>query len=196
MKNVTDKRVIRTKKSIRGAFAALYSEMPFEDITVTDVARRADINRKTFYNYYAGVHSIVEEAEADLFTRLDDSFARVDILSDPASAVERLGAALLDDADFFGSVFNSRKNTEHTTRFFLSATAKIRERIPDNAGIPPEKLDLLTEFVAAGLIAGYRRWFVSDRRRTPEEVTKDLGTLAAGAVNAFWKNGEIAAECD
>ena len=49
-----DRRVRRTKRAIRNAFAELLSEKPYEEITVTDITELADINRKTFYNYYAG----------------------------------------------------------------------------------------------------------------------------------------------
>ena len=38
-----DRRVVRTKRSIRSAFAELLSEKDYNDITVTDIAERADI---------------------------------------------------------------------------------------------------------------------------------------------------------
>ena len=31
-----------------------------------DIAELADINRKTFYSYYSGVHMIVEETENEI----------------------------------------------------------------------------------------------------------------------------------
>ena len=45
-----DLRVIRTKKAIRAAFAELLSEKDPVDVTVTEIAACAQINRKTFYN--------------------------------------------------------------------------------------------------------------------------------------------------
>ena len=44
-----DKRIRRTKKLLRQALASLMQEKEFQNITVTDVVRRADINRGTFY---------------------------------------------------------------------------------------------------------------------------------------------------
>jgi len=54
----TDLRVIKTKRAIRQAFAELVSRMPLEDITVSDIAQQALINRKTFYAHYAGVRQL------------------------------------------------------------------------------------------------------------------------------------------
>ena len=50
-----DRRVIKTKKAIRNAFAKLISEKDINKITIKDIADTADINRKTFYNYYRRV---------------------------------------------------------------------------------------------------------------------------------------------
>ena len=50
-----DRRVIKTKRAIRNAFAKLMVEKDINDITIIELAEAADINRKTFYNYYSGV---------------------------------------------------------------------------------------------------------------------------------------------
>lgn len=50
----TDRRVIKTKKAIHMAFVKLLSQKSVNEITVKDIADEADINRKTFYNYYSG----------------------------------------------------------------------------------------------------------------------------------------------
>ena len=61
-----DRRVIRTKKAIREAFAKLLTEKDINDITISDIAELADINRKTFYNYYDGIYQVVDEIENGL----------------------------------------------------------------------------------------------------------------------------------
>ncbi|MBO7548692.1 MAG: TetR/AcrR family transcriptional regulator, partial [Clostridia bacterium] len=135
MKNSADKRVIRTKNAIRSAFASLYSEMPFEDITVTDLARRADINRKTFYNYYSGVHGIVEEIESELASSLDRSLSGKDIFASPETALECLNAVIAENLEFCGNIFTSTHNAEHSSRLLLSFTRKIRGAARESAGI-------------------------------------------------------------
>ena len=49
----TDRRVVRTKRSIRMALTKLLASKPLGEITVTELCKAADINRKTFYNYYS-----------------------------------------------------------------------------------------------------------------------------------------------
>ena len=42
-----DRRVMKTKKAIRSAFARLLAEKDIDRITVKDIAEAADVNRKT-----------------------------------------------------------------------------------------------------------------------------------------------------
>lgn len=47
-----DLRVQKTIKGIYKAFESLIVEKDYQHITVTELARRAEINKKTFYRYY------------------------------------------------------------------------------------------------------------------------------------------------
>lgn len=50
--NKDDRRVKRTKKSIREAFLSLLEQKDYDQITVTDIIEKADYNRATFYRHY------------------------------------------------------------------------------------------------------------------------------------------------
>lgn len=65
-----DKRVRRTKKLLRQALAELMQEKEFKNITVSDVVRRADINRGTFYVYYRDVYDLREKVENEMVDTL------------------------------------------------------------------------------------------------------------------------------
>lgn len=64
-KGKTDRRIIRTKRAIYRAISELMSEKRLDQITVTDIARKADINRKTFYTYYSSPEDVIDEAIHD-----------------------------------------------------------------------------------------------------------------------------------
>ena len=65
-KGEKDLRVRRTLESIRRAFEQLMTEKDFEKITVTELAERAMINKKTFYAYYPDLDSLLEEIQDEL----------------------------------------------------------------------------------------------------------------------------------
>ena len=49
-----DRRVRRTRAQLRTAFTSLMAEKPINQITVRELADRADVNRGTFYTHCAG----------------------------------------------------------------------------------------------------------------------------------------------
>lgn len=58
-----DKRIERTKKFILDALSQLLEEKKIEDISVTELCKKADINRSTFYLHYDSVVDACKEVE-------------------------------------------------------------------------------------------------------------------------------------
>ena len=61
-----DKRVARTKQQLQEAFAALIEEKGLEAVTVSELTKRADVNRGTFYAHYADKNDFVEKCEREI----------------------------------------------------------------------------------------------------------------------------------
>ena len=83
-----DRRVARTKKNIYMAFFRLVQTKAIDDITVSELARTADIDRKTFYLHYQTVQDVFVEFKQMIYDSL------LEILSEGggAGAAERCGA--------------------------------------------------------------------------------------------------------
>jgi AcrR family transcriptional regulator len=64
--------VRRTQATLQRALIDLVQEQDLSQITVADVADRADVSRSTFYDHYRDVHDL---AEAACTVMLDDMFA-------------------------------------------------------------------------------------------------------------------------
>jgi AcrR family transcriptional regulator len=67
----TNAVAIRTQKAISGAFLSLIQERAYEDISVTDICRRADVVRKTFYNNFHSKDDVVHYLISDIFYELE-----------------------------------------------------------------------------------------------------------------------------
>ena len=48
-----------TKRALSEAFSELLKEKPFEQITVTEIARKAGLNRQTFYYHFHDIHELI-----------------------------------------------------------------------------------------------------------------------------------------
>ncbi len=81
-RKTVDRRTRKTKKAIRHAFAELLTQKDINDITIRDIADLADINRKTFYNHYAGIYQIVDEIENEIVLAFESVLEDVDLKQD------------------------------------------------------------------------------------------------------------------
>lgn len=70
-KKQTNVVAIRTQKAISAAFLSMIQELPYEKISVTDICRRADIVRKTFYNNFQSKEGVVHYLMNDIFQELE-----------------------------------------------------------------------------------------------------------------------------
>ncbi len=60
MTNV-DRRIAKTQEAIKKAVLELMAEKPFDDITMQDIADRADINRGTIYLHYQDKYDLLDK---------------------------------------------------------------------------------------------------------------------------------------
>ncbi|MFT8871311.1 MAG: TetR family transcriptional regulator [Sporolactobacillus sp.] len=70
MKN--DRRFCRTEERVTAAFAELLNEKGFSQLTVGDIAARADINRATFYQHYNDKYELLHACECRLLAAADE----------------------------------------------------------------------------------------------------------------------------
>lgn len=58
--DIKDKRVLRTREAFNVAFEDLALTNAYHNITVTNLAQHAGVNRKTFYLHYNSINELVE----------------------------------------------------------------------------------------------------------------------------------------
>ena len=127
-----DRRVLKTKRAIRNAFAKLTAEKDINDITIIELAAAADINRKTFYNYYSGVYQVIEDIERDILQSYEVLLGNVEFkqsMDAPYSLFERFSKLINMDPEFFGCLLSMSGNTQMITRIMRLLKDKTREKM-------------------------------------------------------------------
>ncbi|MBR4728231.1 MAG: TetR family transcriptional regulator [Clostridia bacterium] len=188
-----DRRVLKTRRAVHNAFAQLLAEKDINDITVKEIADAADINRKTFYRYYAGIYELMGEIENEVTTQLAQGMQGMDLhacLEKPYLIFDQLNAIISSDLDFYGSLLRMGTNSalsEKMTRLLQQRTAEaLRAQFPA-AG---DGLELAAEFLVSGMLTVYKEWFRGDRSRSLESVSKTVGILCLQGLNGLLHTAE------
>ncbi len=71
-----DRRVVRSRRAIVQAFEQLLAERPLHKITVSAIAQRADVDRKTFYQHFGSVSGLLDAIAWDFAARVLDEVER------------------------------------------------------------------------------------------------------------------------
>ena len=181
-----DRRVLKTKRAIRNAFAKLTAEKDINDITIIELAAAADINRKTFYNYYSGVYQVIEDIERDILQSYEVLLGNVEFkqsMDAPYSLFERFSKLINMDPEFFGCLLSMSGNTQMITRIMRLLKDKTREKMVSQLDIEEYKADIMIDYVLSGMLSVYQHWVASDRSVPIEEVTQIISTMSFSGIN-------------
>ncbi len=183
-----DRRVVKTKRAIHRAFASLLSEKEINDITVRDIADLADINRKTFYNYYAGVHAVLDELENEVIGTLENTLDGIDFreaMSRPNLVFEKLTAIINTDLDFYGHLLSMQSNVSLVSKTVKFLKQKTRQAMLLQLPVKEKEIDIVLDFTFSGMLTVYQQWFNSDRSQSIEEISEILSELCFNGLNGI-----------
>lgn len=68
-----DKRVQKSKSSIINTFLEIRAKKPLEKITVTELCKKAEINKSTFYVHYRDIYDLSEQLETEVVNSILES---------------------------------------------------------------------------------------------------------------------------
>lgn len=157
-----DRRIAKTKAAIIRAYLELTSTKDNHRITVTEIARIADIDRKTFYLHYSQVEDILEEMIHEKISALDALLRNNGYYEEPSNyflVVKSLNELILSDVALFtrmakDPIFNG---------FWWRVESLLYEAILNNMRTDKEGENykwIYARFTASGNIAVYKAWLL------------------------------------
>ena len=194
-----DRRVRRSRRAIIEAFDRLIMDEPIDQITVSLIAREADVDRKTFYQHFGSIDGLLDAIAEDVVTELLDKVERAAQASPSGSDQRPLRtffAALTEHLS--KNLLLGQRYCEHVpSELLLEHLARPLVRQCVDRGfvsedIPDDELEMLLAYGLGGLFSLYRWWLLSDRMLTITEVTQLACQLVEGGVSSFVKEGERA----
>lgn len=189
MERETDRRIRKTKNSIRESFMELIMEKNFSEITVKEIASRADISRRTFYMHYTSIDAILDEMNAELSQRVQQLFYNRDFTHAQMSDIKDLFCELnkilnrnyafykrlcsLDSYGFFVQMLNLiLKDIIATT---LEQTFHLEEQAKH----------AYSEYISGGIISLYVNWLRTDSNFTLDQLVDIAAQITYGGIRSL-----------
>ena len=158
-----DLRVRKTREAIRRTFEEMILEMDFEDITVKELAKRARINRRTFYLHYETLDCLLSELKGELTQKYIERTRELE---------------------------RPRDMDKLTREFFLYSEelGELGERITCSGtyrGISRELTNDIMEFVSQGTLAVYRQWVAEGKKVPIEQIIEITAALVCRGLEGI-----------
>lgn len=179
-----DRRVIRTRKLIRLAFTELLKEKPLSSITITELTKRADIDRRTFYLHFSCIEDIIDDIEKETTSALHEILSEHTTF-DIATFFSGLTKIMEDNMDYYKII-----TTEPAYyRFLLHCKNllkdSLKETFASKTDLSDAEFNTNIEYIASGIMGIYTDWIISDSKLTLSELTSQAESAVSRNFQLF-----------
>lgn len=184
-----DRRIARTQQLLSSALMELVVERGYNDITIQDIADRADVSRATFYLHYKDKDDLLfSSMEKTYDAMVSDHMARMPAdLTSPdyedlmceSDDYEHVAAY----ADFYRVMLSKNGSIGFMLRvmsYLAQVIQPVLEQQAEHEGVEPNvPVDLIAAFCAGAEVGMTKWWLENNLSYTPQEMAKMQYMLSA-----------------
>ena len=168
------------------AYFTLLKENSSKKITISEITRRANIDRKTFYLHYASTEDIIREFSEN---KVDELIERVVAEGFPEEQyVERIFAVFNEMIRENMEVLRMLSGSGAYEYFFAQIKGLLVQRLLDAAkkdeGFTPVEVSVVAEYFISGIISAYVRWIREELPCSIEELADYISLVTIGGFRA------------
>jgi AcrR family transcriptional regulator len=186
--NKTDRRIVRTRRSLRQAFYDLVLEQGYDAVTVEDITNRADLGRTTFYLHYRDKEDLLMESVRDLVDGLIAQLAQVPLnqwklpessqstQEIPLTAITYAFQHVAQNANLYRIILRGEGTYSASRRLrdiIIRAITELIEGFSAHQGLiinPQVPLEVFLNGLSGAWIGLVSWWLEEDRPYTPEQM--------------------------
>jgi AcrR family transcriptional regulator len=196
----SDRRVSRTRRSLRDALMAVILEKGYDAVTIEDITSRADVGRTTFYLHYRDKEELLLESINEVVNDLFTQISRVPMaewgLPSKASVDEALFPILLvfqnaaENADLYRVVLRGEgtsKIQNHIRNITASAVFEFLRLMAERDELtlhPVVPVEVFSNYFAGSLLGVLTWWLETNMPYPAEKMARIYQQLVYSSANA------------
>jgi len=191
-KNKIDRRIQRTRLSLRAALLGLLKQKNYDDISIEEITEHANVGRATFYLHYKDKEDLLLEEFSEMANEKAQTLSEIPfsawfpILDNPESEPEKSDSPLpllmvfqhiKEHSDLYYILLKSSKSSRTFERIRKISTETIikfvqakliTDPIPILFKVP---IDFFAAYFSGALLSTVDWWLEEGLHYTPEEIT-------------------------
>ncbi|ATH93953.1 TetR family transcriptional regulator [Bacillus glycinifermentans] len=171
-----DRRILKTRKAILEAFLELMGEKNFEQISINEIAGRANVNRGTVYLHYTDKYDLLDQCIDTYLKQLYEKclpegnalpLASKDTLLQTFKYLEQ-------NADVYSMLLTSKGTSVFRSRLTAVVMRGVEEQINIYGIHPGTNRDIMVQFLVSAAIGLLEWWIVHSMPYPAEEMVEQL----------------------
>jgi len=173
-----DRRILKTQQSLKKAVIELMSEKNFDDITIQDIADRANVNRGTIYLHYQDKYDLLDkliEAHLNELGEMDRWACEMDW----CDALVPYFEYFAENYMFFSAMLASKgAPSSFRTRLLASFMEGFKGEIDRESGRNTDVSDdVMLQYAGTAYVGVIEWWIRNGMPYPPKAMAKQVGTL-------------------
>ncbi|MED1203906.1 TetR/AcrR family transcriptional regulator [Heyndrickxia acidicola] len=172
-----DRRIAKSQVAIKNAVTELMSEKSFDDITIQDIADRADVNRGTIYLHYTDKYDLLDkmiEEHMDNLRELCQSASEMTFQEGNYVWYEYFERHYL----FFSTMLVSKGAPYFRSRFLDLVVEEFKPDVETSEGKNQGlSEDVILQFFGSAVVGAVEWWFKNGRPLPARVMAEQTGVL-------------------
>lgn len=172
-----DRRILKSQESMKKAVIELMTEKNFDDITIQDIADRANINRGTIYLHYQDKFDLLDkliEAHINELREMGDWACKLDWSNALLPFFEYFEKNYL----FFSTMLASKGAPSFRNRLIDFVMIGFKEEIDKESGRNTDlNEDVMLQYAGTAYVGVIEWWIRNGMPYSPKVIAKQVGAL-------------------
>ncbi len=179
-----DRRVLYTKMFLKESLLDLMKEKPIDKITPTELCRRAEINRNTFYKHYYTTRDLLQEIEDEFSAQIVESLGAKLHQNDTLQLLQQICQIVLDKKEFCKILLSANGDPAFMQDVIMLGKGFILQSWEEmGVLLSEEKMEIAFAFIISGSVAIMRTWAAGDMSIPPQEIAELINRLTLSGIS-------------
>ena len=182
-----DQRVRYTKMVIKNSLLELMKENPISKVTVTDICKKANINRNTFYSHYANQFELLSNIEDELYEEIRQVVEHTMNLKASAKLSYEICKYIKANSNICEVLFSENGDKKLLERIiYISHDLNIEKWSKEVTYFDKKLFDKWYTFTAYGSIAIIKKWVNSGLKESPSKIAAFIDKATEAVSKDFY----------
>lgn len=179
-----NRRTLYTKKVIKESLIELLQTKEIHQVTVTDICKKADINRGTFYTHYKDAFDLFQSMEDELFDQILKYIQEIPVEDYNSVLLLNVLELIKENKDLCKVLFCNQRDSSILNRILMIASKIDIRKIFDNSKLIDDNLaNYYMRYSVGGCLSIIETWLENDLPESPKELVLIINSINKVDIN-------------